>query len=414
VTADLWGLEVEHRPNRHLTSRKDASHTASNLGFDFARRLGETCRACMLPENQKMAQCSGWELLELAAKAPRHSFFHGSCTNKLGRKIMNISDFANGSTRSLAALALCCLGTVALAQAETYPNQNVRSIVGFPPGGTVDFNARLIGNELSELWDVQVVIENIGGSGSALGAAAAAAAEPDGYTYLVVSPAHTINASLRNNLPFDTLNDFTAVTRLAASPLGLYLNPSVPIESVGELVDYARENPGELNFGYSGVGASTHLSLLMFTQYADIEITGVPYQGGGPLQTAILSGEVDGCFCGIDVMKHVPDGNLKVIAVTTPERSPTYPDLPTVGETVDGYAVETWYGVYVPAGTPDGIVQKLYSDINEILQHDNVRAAYENIGFRVIGSTPEELAAFTEQEIETWRKIIEAEGISVE
>jgi len=313
----------------------------------------------------------------------------------------------------LAAFALCSIAASAQAQ-EDYPKDNVRSIVGYPPGGSVDFNARLIGNELSEKWGVQVVVDNIGGSGSALGAAEAAQAPADGYTYLVVSPAHTINASLRKNLPFDTLKDFTAVTRLAASPLGLYLNPKVDIDSVSELLDYAKEHPGELNFGFSGIGASTHLALLMFGQYAGIDLVEVPYQGGGQLQTAILSGEVDGCFCGIDVMSHVQDGNLKVIAVTTPERSPAYPDLPTVNETVDGYSVEAWYGVYVPAGTPDDIVNKLHDDIHEVLQHDKVRTAYENIGFRVIGSTPKEFAEFTREEIEKWGKIIDSEGISVE
>lgn len=314
----------------------------------------------------------------------------------------------------LFGLAAALAGIGLTAQAQDYPRDTVRSIVGFPPGGTVDFNARLIANELSRLWGQQVVVENIGGSGSALGAAAAAQAPADGYTYLVVSPAHTINASLRTDLPFDTATAFTAVTQIAASPLVLYINPALDVHSVEELIAHARANPGSLNFGFSGIGASTHLALVMFNLYADVDILDVSYLGGGPLQNAVLSGEVHGCFCGAEVMVHVDAGLLRAIAVTSPERSPVYPDLPSVSETVEGYEVEAWYGVYVPAGTPADIVSQLQQAIATILQQDTARNAYSNLGFRVIGSTPEEFAAFTQQEIDRWAEVIAQANITLD
>lgn len=314
---------------------------------------------------------------------------------------------------SVLILFFACMGIHPGALGQDYPVKPVRSIVGFPPGGAVDFNARMIAQKLSELWGQQVVVDNRGGAGSTIGAAAAAAAPADGYTYLVASPAHTINATLYKKLPYDTETAFTAVTKLVSSPLVLYLHPSVPVNSVKELIAYAKEKPGVLNFGFGGNGTSVHLASVLFNLLAGTNIVYVPYQGGGPTLLALLAGDVQLMFGGIEFMNHVSSGRLKAIAVTTPKRSTSFPELPTVAESgLPGYEVEAWYGIYVPAKTPAGIVTKLNQDIVKVLQTRDIQERYTKTGFTVVGSTPEQFSAFTRSEIEKWRKLIRFANIT--
>ena len=316
----------------------------------------------------------------------------------------------------LALVATVCSLVAATATAQEYPLKPVRSIVGFPPGGAVDFNARLIAQKLSELWGQQVVIENKGGAGSTIGAAAAAAAPADGYTYLVVSPAHTINATMYKKLPFDTETAFTAVTQLVSSPLAVYLNPNVPANSVKELIALARDKPGKLNFGFGGNGTSVHLASVLFNILAGTDIAYIPFQGGGPTLTATLSGTVDIMIGGIEYMNtHARAGKLKAIAVTTPRRARAFADVPTVTESgLPGYEVETWYGIYVPAKTPANIVRKLNQDIVKVLQLPDLQENYAKQGFSVVGSTPEQFAAFTRAEIDKWRKVVTAANLTAD
>lgn len=324
------------------------------------------------------------------------------------------------TTRTLARLLRgMILGLLALsasiAGAQDYPTRSVRSIVGFPPGGAVDLNARLLGQKLSQLWGQPVVIENRGGAGSTIGASAAAQAAPDGYTYLVVSPAHTINASLYKKLPYDTETAFTPVTQMVSSPLVLYAHPSVPANSVRELVALAKSRPGALNFGFGGNGTSVHLASVLFNQLAGTEIVYVPFQGGGPTLVSLLGGQVQLMFGGIEYMNHVAAGKLKALAVTTAKRASSFPNVPTVAESgLPGFEVEAWYGVYLPAGAPPAVVGKLNADIVRALNSPDLQKRYGELGFTVVASSPEQFAAFTRAEIEKWRKVVRAANVSAD
>jgi tripartite-type tricarboxylate transporter receptor subunit TctC len=315
---------------------------------------------------------------------------------------------------SACALALSIWPFVT-ALAQSYPVKPVRSIVGFPPGGAVDFNARLIGQKLSELWGQQVVIENRGGAGSTIGTALAAQAAPDGYTYLVASPAHAINATLYKKLPYDTAKAFTPVIELVSSPLVLYAHPSLPANSLKELIALAKEKPGTLNFGYGGSGTSVHLAGVLFNLTAGTNITNIAYQGGGPALVGLLAGDVQLGFGGIELMSHVKAGKLKALAVTTAKRSPSFPELPTVAESgLGGYDVEAWYGVYVPAGTPPAVVRKLNEDMARVLQTPQMKETYSKAGFAIVASTPEQFAEFTKAEIDKWKKVVEVANVVIE
>lgn len=316
----------------------------------------------------------------------------------------------------LLTLAAVVSGVAGPVCAQDYPVKPVRSIVGFPPGGAVDFNARLIAQKLGDLWSQPVVIENKGGAGSTIGAAAAAAAPADGYTYLVVSPAHTINATMYRKLPFDTETAFTAVTQLVSSPLAVYLNPNVPANSIKELVALARDKPGKLNFGFGGNGTSVHLASVLFNILGGTDIVYIPFQGGGPTLSATLAGTVDIMIGGIEYMNtQARAGKLKAIAVTTPRRARAFPDVPTVTESgLPGYEVETWYGIYVPAKTPANIVRKLNQDIVKVLQQPDLQETYAKQGFSVVGSTPEQFAAFTRAEIDKWRRVVTAANLTAD
>ena len=322
---------------------------------------------------------------------------------------------AANPTRPIRWLALLLCLLAPLSWAQDYPTKPVRSIVGFPPGGAVDLNARMLGQELSKLWGQPVLIDNKGGAGSTIGAAAAAQATPDGYTYLMVSPAHAINATLYKKLPYDTETAFTPVTALVSSPLVLYVHPSIPANNVRELIALAKAQPRALNFGFGGNGTSVHLASVLFNQLAGTDIVYVPYQGGGPTLTAILANQVQLMFGGIEFLSHVQTGKLKALAVSTPRRTPTMPNLPTVAESgLPGFDVEAWYGIYVPAGTPPAIVSKLNRDIVRVINTPEMTRRYSELGFAVVGSTPEQFSAFTRSEIEKWRNVIRKGNINVD
>ena len=233
------------------------------------------------------------------------------------------------------------------ARPSSYPDHQVRIVVGYPPGGSVDSNARMLGQKLSERWKQPVVIENRGGAGSSIGATTIAQAPPDGYSLLVASPAHAINATLYKNLPFATETAFAPVAKLSVTPLFLVLHPSVKANSVQELIALAKADPGGLNYASSGSGTSVHLAGTLFNLMAGTKMTHIPYHGGSPAVTALLAGDVQVMFSASEALPHVKSGKLKMIAVTTAARVPEFPDLPTVAESgLPGYDVGTWYGLY--------------------------------------------------------------------
>ena len=309
------------------------------------------------------------------------------------------------------ALGAPSLATAQDARAHSYPDHQVRIVAGYPPGGSVDANARLLGQQLSERWKQPVVVENRAGAGSSIGTAAIAQAAPDGYSMLVASPAHAINATLYKSLPFDTETAFTPVAKLSVTPLFLVLHPSVKANSVQELIALAKADPGGLNYASSGTGTSVHLAGALFNLMAGSRMTHIPYHGGSPAITALLAGDVQVMFSASEVLPHVRSGKLKMIAVTTGTRSSEYPELPTIAESgLPGYDVETWYGLYLPAGTPASIVNQLNRDVNAVLQNPETKAKFLKLGYTVEDTTPEQFAAFTQNEIEKWRKVVQHSG----
>ncbi len=306
----------------------------------------------------------------------------------------------------LAALTLSAIAAPALAQ--EYPTKPVRAIVGYPPGGAVDTNARLIGQKLTEVWGgTTVLIDNRGGAGSTIGTAAAAAAAPDGYTFLVASAAHAINATMYKNLPFDTETAFAPVSQVTGSPLALVVHPSVPANNVKELIALAKSKPGALNYGSSGNGTSVHLAGALFNLTAGTNMTHVPYNGGGPATAALIANNTQVMFAGIEAMTQARAGKLRALGVTTAKRAAAFPDIPTVAEGgLPGYEVDAWYGTYLPAATPRNIVEKLSRDIGRAVQNPDARERFGKLGFVTVGSTPAEFTAFTKAEIDKWRKVV--------
>src|SRR3954447_7715379 len=269
------------------------------------------------------------------------------------------------------AFAFALLGffaAIAPAEAQTYPNRPVRWVVGYPAGGSTDIVARLIGHRLSERLGQQFVVENKPGAGNNIATEAVVNSPPDGYTILLVNPANAINASLYAKLSFNFIRDIMPVAGIARVPNLMVVNPQVPSKTVAEFIAYAKANPGKINMASSGNGTSVHLSGELFKAMTGVQMQHVPYRGSAPALTDLISGQVQVMFDNMpSSLPHAKSGGLRALAVTTAERAPELADVPTVGETVKGYEASAWFGICVPKGTPQEIVEKLNKEVNEIL-----------------------------------------------
>jgi tripartite-type tricarboxylate transporter receptor subunit TctC len=311
------------------------------------------------------------------------------------------------------AMLAACLVTTA-ADAQSYPNKPVRIVVPFAPGGPNDILARVIGQKLTETWGQQVIAENRPGGGTVIGTDIVVKSPPDGYTLLMVSPSHTTNPSLRK-LPFDTLRDLALVVFVAHSPNVLLAHPSLPARSVGDLLALAKSRPDQITYSSGGNGTSTHLGGELLSQMGQVKMVHVPYKGGAPALTAVISGEVTWLFGNaIPSVPHIKAGRLRALAVTGARRNPALPDVPTVADTLRGFEVYSWYGVAAPGGTPRELVARLNQDINRILDTADMRSRLAAEGAEVKGGSPEEFAAFLRAEIDKWAKVIKAAGIRLE
>jgi tripartite-type tricarboxylate transporter receptor subunit TctC len=298
---------------------------------------------------------------------------------------------------------------------QSWPNRFVRLVVPFPAGGGTDAVARILAERLSELWGQQMVIENKGGAGSNIGAEAVARADPDGYTVLVGSLPLAVNRYLYPSLAYDPIIDFAPVTLICLYPNLMVVPNSSPAKSVKEFIAHAKANSGKITFASSGTGTSTHLSGELFKRMTGIEMTHVPYRGVALALNDVIPGRVDVMFNTMaGVLQQVRAGQLRGLAVTTPERFPTAPEFPTVAETVPGFDVSSWYALFVPAKTPVGIVKKLHADTVAVLAEPAVKNKLERVGVMVVGSTPEQLAAQLKSETELWGPVIKAAGIKPE
>ena len=324
-----------------------------------------------------------------------------------------------GLTRRIAVLALA--GTVmatagaARAAEDDYPNHPVRWLVGYPPGGSTDICARLIGQYLSEHLHQQFAVENKPGAGNNLATEIAAHAPPDGYTLFLVNPANTINASLYKNLPFDFIRDMTPVAGFIRVPNVMEVNPNVPAHTVKEFIDYAKANPGKVNLGSSGIGTSVHLSGALFMMMTGVELVHVPYRGSAPALTDLLANQVQVMFDNLpSSLGHIQGGRLRALAVTTSAPSKALPGVPTVAETVPGYKASAWFGMAVPKGTPRPIIDKLNREINQALADPGMQAKLADLGGILISGTPENFGKVIADETAKWAKVVQATGATAE
>lgn len=311
--------------------------------------------------------------------------------------------------------AAIALGPFAAAQAQTYPNRAIRLVGPFPPGGSNDLIARIVAGKLDESLGQRVVVDNRPGGNGVIGTQIVARAAPDGYTILWVPAVHAINAALQSNLPYDSIRDFSPVTNIASAPNVLVVHPSVPARSVRDLIRLAKTRPGELNYGSAGVGYPSHLAGEMLNSMAGVRIVHVPYRGAGPAMTDLIAGQIQLSYPSLPgVLPHLKSGRLRALAVTSAKRSSVVAELPTVGETLPGYSIETWFGIFLPAGTPGEVVARLQTEIVRIIRLPDVRELLSAQGADVIGSTPEEFAAYVKSEIEKWKRVIKAAGVRPE
>jgi tripartite-type tricarboxylate transporter receptor subunit TctC len=311
----------------------------------------------------------------------------------------------------LAALAAALLLSPAMAQAQ-YPNKPIKMIVPLAVGGTGDTLSRTIGEAMSKELGQPIVIDNKPGAGGLVGTEYVAAAAADGYTLLSVSPSHVINPALHaGKKTYDPLKDFEPITVMANTYQVIVAHPSAPFTDLKGLIDYAKKNPGKLNYGSAGTGSATHLNMSLFLQMAGIDIVHVPYKGSTQARQDVLAGQVQIAMDGLlPVEPLVKDGRLKAIALTSSKRARISPDIPTIGELVPGYASDTWYGILVPAGTPKDVVAKLQAAAVKAIASPAVRERLTKLGADPVGNSPEEFRKLLESEQKIWTRVVKDSG----
>ena len=298
-----------------------------------------------------------------------------------------------------------------IATAQAYPTRPVRLIIGYPPGGSADITARLLGQWLSERLGQPVVVESRPGAGTNIATEAVVNAPPDGYTLLLVAPANAINATLYEKLNHNFMRDIAPVAGLIRFPNVIVVNPSVPAKTVPEFIAYAKANPGKLNMASSGAGSTIHVSGELFKMMTGINMVHVPYRGGAPALTDLISGQVQVMFDNVPTsIEFIRAGKLRPLAVTTAARSNVLPDLPTVADFVPGYEASAWYGVGVPKGTPEAIIGKLNKETNAILADPKARARFDELGASLIAGSPAEFGQLVADETEKWAKVVKFSG----
>ena len=312
----------------------------------------------------------------------------------------------------------CLLALVALlpvlAAAQKYPAGPVHIVVPFPPGGGTDIFARAMAQKLNEAWNVPVIVENRGGANGSIGAAYVAKSAPDGQTMLVVPSGFAVNPSIYPKLPFDTAKDFAPVSQLAEGPLVLSLHPSFPPKTVKEFIAFLKARPGEINYGSSGNGSPPHLATELFKLLTGVQINHIPYKGAGPAAIDLFAGQIPIYFMNaLQVTQYVRTGKVRALGVTTGKRFPPLPEVPTIAEAgVPGYAMSNWYGLLVPAATPRANVMKLNAEIVRILNLPDIKDRLTGQGAILVGSSPEEFAAYLRSEMTTAAKIVKAAGMT--
>jgi len=315
-----------------------------------------------------------------------------------------------------AGLAVVAAMVALPALAQSYPSKAIRLVSPFPPGGSVDLVGRLLAAKLSETMGQQMVVENRSGASGVIGTEVVMNAPPDGYTLLVNTIPFVTNQFLMPRAPYDPLRDFVSISLVASSPSLVTVHPSVAAHSIQELIALAKAKPGQMFYSAAGVGTNPHIAGELFNLLADVNIVAVQFKGGGPADTALIAGEVAATFGNISQeIGHVKAGRMRALAVTSAKRNSAAPELPTVAEAgVPGYEFDTWFIVAAPKGTPRAIVDTLNSHIRKVLGAPEQVKFWEERGFTVIASTPEQAVAYLEKEQQKWGRVIKERGIKAE
>jgi tripartite-type tricarboxylate transporter receptor subunit TctC len=315
----------------------------------------------------------------------------------------------------LAAGAAALPAVARIAWAQTYPSRPMRIVVGLAPGGANDIIARLMGQWLSERLGQPFIIENRPGAATNIASEAVVRAPADGYTLLLVSGAHTVNATLYDKLSFNFIRDIAPVAGIVRSPNLMLVNPSVPAKTVPEFIAYAKANPGKINMASPGIGTQPHLAGELFNIMAGLNLVHVPYRGGAPAVTDLISGQVQVMFLSPAAsIEYIRSGRLRALAVTAETRWEGLPDLPTVVEFVPGYESSNWFGVGAPKATPAEIVDQLNKEINVALADPKMKARLADLGGTVLPGSPADFGKLIADEIEKWAKVIKFTGIKPE
>jgi tripartite-type tricarboxylate transporter receptor subunit TctC len=310
---------------------------------------------------------------------------------------------------ALAGAACLVIAGAPAVQAQGYPNQPMKIVVPFVAGGGVDQVARIIAPKLSEVIGQPVVIENRGGAGASLGAAAVASSPPDGYTFLMgTGSTHGTNSSVYPKLSYDPVRDFVPVVQVTTSPLVLIVPPGLPAKSVEELIELGRSKPGELSYASYGTGSINHLAGELFNAMANIKASHIPYRGAAPALTDLMAGRVQYTFDGVATsLGYANAGNIRILGAAGPKRSPVIPDIPTVTEkALPGFETVVWFGLFAPAKTPPAAVELINRKVNEVLAMDSIKQGFAKLGIEGVGGTSDALAARVRAEMDKWATLV--------
>ena len=300
--------------------------------------------------------------------------------------------------------------------AQAYPAKPIRIVVPYPPGGTADVLARILGQRITEHLGQTVIVDNRGGAGGNIGTELVVKAAPDGYTLVLGTVAtHGINAYGSRKLPYDPVADFAPIAALAQNIICVAANPSLPVHSIRELVNYAKQNPGKISFASSGTGTPHHLAGELLKQLAGIDMVHVPYKGATPAILDTMTGQVQIGFLSLaTALPHIKTGKLRILAVVEGTRSPSMPEVPTVGETVSGFEISSWLGLFAPAGTPPAIIRTLNAEAVRTLSSPDTRASLDAQGLNIVVNSPEQFAEQVKLDYERWGKLIKSIGVQLD
>ena len=317
--------------------------------------------------------------------------------------------------RAAFAAAIAALLGAGPALATDYPVRPVKWVVPYPPAGTTDVLARIIAQWLTEKLGQPFVIENKAGAGNNLGTESVVNAPPDGYTMLLVNPANGINATLYKGLNYNFMRDIAPVAGLVRTPNVMEVTPSLPVKTVAEFIAYCKANPGKINMASSGSGTSVHLSGELFKFMTGCDMLHVPYKGAGPALIDLIGGQVQVIFDNLPSSAgHIKSGRLRALGVTSEQREPSLPGVPTVGETVPGYEATAWFGVGMPKGTPREVINKINAEVNRALADPKMRERLAELGGKPIAGTPEDFGRVIAAETAKWEKVVISSGAKVE